>query len=397
MEFYTLNRFLYLKYYILVLYYQLMEYPLLARIAAIMITLCVLFILVLIVRIVIVIQKANYRQRKTARARARYYEPMKAIAMNPEMLDTADIAQQLDLPVRHSALTAMSQYMVPVFLELYRDMAESPNMTNWRRLQQAFKMPDYFDRQIRSRTMRDRIMAFKNIADINADLKEAVASRYLYAKEAKLKMNARFHVGRFGTSYPFKVLEEDANLVFTEEMMVKYHNLLVYRFKNSLPMPNFVQWCNRTPVNENLREFAVNEIRLFRQREDCPDLLNMLKSTHDERFSCVLIRALGALEYYIAEDEFRRRFPAASTRERNVICEALGTMHSGLPEVIPFLENAYKMVTDVVSGMTILRVLYNYGPEGREAFYRLKETSSPDYLFLFTHIESPLIKSERYA
>lgn len=397
MEFYTLNRFLYLKYYVMVLYYQLMEYPLLARIAAIMITLCVLFILILIVRNVIVTQKANSRQRKIARCRARYYEPMKAIALNPEMLDTADIAQRLDLPVRHNALAAMSQYMVPLFLELYREIGESLNMTNWRRLQQAFRLPAYFDRQIRSRTMRNRIMAFKNIADINADLKEAVASRYLYAKDAKLKMNARFHVGRFGTTYPFKVLEEDTNLVFTEEMMVKYHNLLVYRAKNNLPMPNFVQWCNRTPVNEDLREFAVNEIRLFHQREDCPDLLNMLKSTHDERFACALIRALGALEYYVAEEEFRRRFPAASLRERNVICEALGTMHSGLPEVVPFLENAYLLVTDVVSGMTILRVLYNYGPEGREAFNRLKQRSAQDYLFLFEHIESPLIKSERYA
>ena len=397
MEFYTLNRFLYLKYYMMVLYYQLMEYPKLARIAAIMISVSVLIIVILLIRSVIVTQKANYRQRKTDRVRARYYAPMKAIATNPVTMDAADIAQQLELPIRHNALKSLCRYMVPVFLELYRELDENPNMTNWRRLQQAFKMPDYFDRQIRSRTMRDRIMAFKNIADINADLKEAVASRYLYAKDTKLKMNARFHVGRFGTTYPFKVLEEDANLLFTEEMMVKYHNLLVYRSKNNLPMPNFVQWCNRTPVNEDLREFAVNEIRLFRQREDAPDLLTMLRTTHDERFACALIRALAALEYYIAEDEFRRRFPAASTRERNVICEAMGTMHSGLPEVIPFLESAYKLVTDVVSGMTILRVLYNYGPEGREAFNRLRQRSSQDYLFLFEHIESLLIKSERYA
>lgn len=94
MEFYTLNRFLYLKYYVMVLYYQLMEYPLLARIAAIMITLCVLFILILTVRSVIVTQKANNRQRKIARCRARYYEPMKAIALNPEIMDSADMAQQ---------------------------------------------------------------------------------------------------------------------------------------------------------------------------------------------------------------------------------------------------------------------------------------------------------------
>lgn len=397
MQNYTLSRFLYLKYYVLVLYYKLMEYPKLARMAAIIICLCLVTIVVLLIRSVVVTRKEEKEHLRVQESRKRYFDRMREVALCPEVLEEKDIARRIGLPARYKMKVKQNRSFVPVLLELYKEVRDSVNKVNWRRLLSALKMPAYFDRQIRSNKMRNRIMALKNIADMNADLKEAVASRYLYARDSKLKMNARFHVARFGTTYPFKVLEEDTNLQFTEEMMVKYHNVLVYRSENGLPMPNFVQWCNRVPVNEDLREFAVNEIRLFRQTEDCPDLLMMLRSTHDQRFGCALIKALGQLQYLPAEEELLRRYASASQTERLAICEALGNMGSANPEVVSFLEKAYKMATDYVTGMKLLRILYNYGTAGRDAYYRLKERSAREYLALFEHIECPLIKSERYA
>ena len=165
------------------------------------------------------------------------------------------------------------------------------NKINWQRLLQVLKMPAYFDNQVRSRSMRKRIIAFKNVADMDANLKEAVASRYLFAKDRKLQNMARLHAARFGTSYPFKVLLEDPNLVFTEELVIKFYNVLLYRMENGMSMPNFIHWCNRTPVNEELRIFAINEIRLFRRKEDCAEMLSMLQNSREERFSCALIQA----------------------------------------------------------------------------------------------------------
>ena len=81
--------------------------------------------------------------------------------------------------------------------------------------------------------------------------------------------------------YPFKAIEDDSTQVFTQEYMVKLHRILQYRYDHQMQMPNFILWCNQTPVNEGLQIFAINEIRLFRLTEDCAELLTMLCNSHD--------------------------------------------------------------------------------------------------------------------
>jgi hypothetical protein len=180
-------------------------------------------------------------------------------------------------------------------------------------------------------------------------------------------------------------------------MVVKYHNVLVYRQKNGLTMPNFIRWCNRVPVNEELRIFAVNEIRLFNRKEDCAELLAMLVASREERFSCALIRALGEMEYVPAEKEFCRRYLSASFTERQVLAEALGSIGSGNPDVIKFLVEDFVQTTDYVTRMVLLRVIYRYGSIGRSAYEKLKEEAGPEVQPYFAHIECDLIDSRRYA
>ena len=270
------------------------------------------------------------------------------------------------------------------------------NPVNWQRLLISLKMPVFFEEQVRSRSMRKRVVAFKSVIDLDADLKEAVASRYLFNKNTKLQMHARLHAARYGTSYPFKVLEEDPNLVFTDEMVVKYHNVLVYRLNNGLSMPNLIRWCNRVPVNEELRIFAVNEIRLFQRHEDCAELLAMLQNSRDERFSCALIQALGEMHYIPAEEEFMHRYVSASYTERQVLAEALGALNSGSQEILQFLVDDFLQTTDYVSRMKLLRVIHDYGRNGRPTFEKLKASATEETAPYFAHIECDLI-DKRYA
>ena len=180
-------------------------------------------------------------------------------------------------------------------------------------------------------------------------------------------------------------------------MMVKYHNILVYRNANNLSMPNLIRWCNRTPVNEELRIFAVNEIRLFKRYDDCPELLEMLRNCRDEGFACALIKALGELEYIPAEGEFRHRYANASFAERQALADALGAINSGNPEVVNYLVYDYRESTDYISKMKALKVLYNYGRRGKDAFNMLKAEAGDEEKPLFTHIENKLLDSRKYA
>ena len=397
MEYYTLSRYAYLRYYVLILYYRLAEYPPVVRVWAIFSTLALILIVAILLGNILRAAKSSTDLMIVANNRKRYYDHMKEVAMTSRALEPGEIVAMLHLPKNFKMKERQNRLLLPVLHELHQEIGGVMSRVNWQRMLQAFKMPAYFEEQVRSRSIRKRVVAFKDVIDIDANLKEAVASRYLFTKDRKLQIHARLHAARFGTSYPFKVLEEDPNLVFTEELVVKYHNVLVYRSQNGLTMPNFIRWCNRVPINEELRIFAVNEIRLFKRREDCAELLSMLENSRDERFSCAIIEALGEMNYVPAEKEFCRRYLSASFTERQVLAEALGRINSGNPEVLNFLVEDFQQTTDYVTRMRLLRVIYDYGRRGRDAFYQLKATCSPDYAIYFEHIECNLIDSRRYA
>lgn len=396
MEYYALNRYTYLKYYVLVLYYRLAEYPPIIRVWAVFMTISVILIFAILVGNMVRAAMAGTENMRVQQNRKRYYDKMKQVAFTERALDFSEIASILGLPSKFKMKEKQNRRFIPVLQELYLEIHDKMNPVNWQRMLQSLKMPAFFEEQVRSRSIRKRIVAFKNVIDIDADLKEAVASRYLFNKNPKLQMHARLHAARYGTSYPFKVLEEDPNLVFTQEMVVKYHNVLVYRLNNGLTMPNLIRWCTRVPINEELRIFAVNEIRLFKRHEDCAELLTMLKSSRDERFSCALIQALGELHYIPAEEEFISRYVSASYTERQVLAEALGALNSGSPEILQFLVDDFLQTTDYVSRMKLLRVIHDYGRNGKPTFERLKASANEETAPYFAHIECDLI-DKRYA
>lgn len=397
MEYYVLSRYAYWKYYFLILYYRLHEFPPAVRVWAIFTSICLVLLVSIVVGNFIRVLISTADNRAIERYREKFEPHMLEVALTGRNLELSEISALMNLPKNFKMRVKQNRRLVPILLGLYRQYADEMNKINWQRLLQVLKMPAYFDNQVRSRSMRKRIIAFKNVADMDANLKEAVASRYLFAKDRKLQNMARLHAARFGTSYPFKVLLEDPNLVFTEELVIKFHNVLLYRMENGMSMPNFIHWCNRTPVNEELRIFAINEIRLFRRKEDCAEMLSMLQNSREERFSCALIQALGELEYVPAEKEFCRRYLSASFTERQELARALGIINSGNPEVLRFLVDDFLQTTDYVTRMLLLRTIYNYGKPGRKTYERLKKDAPAEFAIYFEHIECDLIDSRRYA
>ena len=397
MDYYVLSRYTYWKYYFLIFYYRLQEYPPAVRVWAVFTAICLLLMIGIVLGNVIRVLLIATDSRTIARYREKYFDRMMEVAMAPRNLELTEISAILKLPKSFKMHPTQNRRFVPLLLQIYRDHKEEMNKANWQRLLQVLKMPAYFDDQVRSRNMRKRIIAFKNVADMDAMLKEAVASRYLFTKDRKLQNMARLHAARFGTSYPFKVLLDDPNLVFTDELVIKFHNVLVYRQENGMSMPNFIHWCNRTPVNEELRVFAINEIRLFRRKEDCPEMLSMLQNSREERFSCALIQALGEMKYVPAEKEFCRRYLSASFAERQELAKALSSINSGNPEVLKFLEEDFLQTTDYVTRMLLLRTIHDYGSIGLKTYKRLKKEAPAEYAIYFEHIECELIDSRRYA
>lgn len=399
MDGYTFTGFEYLKYYILQLYYVWYEYPPVVRWWSLFVTAAAIVIIVLFAKLYYKAQKEADYNLRLAKYTKRYYDIMRAIVLTPDNLAIDAIAEDLALAKNYKATSKKTKFFVPILRDLWAETKADANLNkqNWTNLTLALKMPAFFENQVRSYNLKKRLSALKDVTDNNTNLKEAVASRYLFAKDEKLRMSSRLHVARYSTAYPFKALEEDPNLYISEEMMVKLHNVLKYRMDNDMSIPNLIHWCNLYPVNESLRLFAVTEMRLLEQYKDCPELLDLLKLSKDEKFSIEAIKTLGALKYRKAEPEFLRRYAFASNAEREGLANALGNIRSDNSEVIEFLVKDYKDATEAVNKVHLLKVLYDYGPKGLEAYKKLKEECPEDDLRFFDHIECEYIDSTNYA
>ena len=397
MEYY-LDYFSILKYRILVLYYWLAEFPPVIRISAIFTTSCILVMIIVLVHNIIGAQINIADHRRGARFRRTYADRMRSIALNPENLGTEEVESILDLPKNLTVRNNRWRRFIPVFRQVIVDVKDKGiNWDNWKTMLQAFKMPTYFDKEIQSRKLNYKINALKDVSDISCDLKEATASRYLYAKDDQLRLTARLHGARYGVDNPFGVFTDNSNALFTDEMCAKLHWVCKYRQAVGLSVPNFIRWCTDPNAHITFRLFALSEIRLFNATNDGPELLKMLHDCRDERLACAIIETLGALRYAEAEPEFFRRYDFAGNREKLAVAEACGAINSGNPKVIRFLVDDYRESTDTLSKVKLLSVLYNYGQEGLTAFYKLKTEVPSRDLHIFDHVECKLIDSRKYA
>ena len=396
---YSLDFITFWKYHLLVLYYWLGEYPPVVRFCAIFILICFLLMALTLLWDLISAERDAALKRRTDKYRKRFYDGIRAIAVSERPYSVEDVNAALGLSPRIRMRPKKWKCYIPMFRELFIDVKASMklNINNWRNVLIAFKMPNYFEAQVRSPKIKERLDALKDVSDISCDLKEATASRYLYAKDEALRITSRLHTARYGMSYPFQVFGEDAKSQFTDEMCTKLHWVIRTRYELGLSIPNFIRWAGMASASTSFRIFSVNEIRLFRQIGDCPELLNILRTCKDEKLSCAIIKTLGELQYKPAEDDFFHRYMYANVDERLELARALGAINSGRHEVVDFLVDDFCKSTNAVTKVGLLSVLYAYGEQGREAYNKLKAVV-PEYdLMYFDHVESDLIDNSRYA
>ena len=395
---YSLDFFTYWKYHILVLYYWLGEFPPVVRICSIFIIVNFLLMVIFLVSDLITAEKASAVQHRINRYRERFYNGMREVALSKDNYSIADITNMLGLSAHIRVRPRKWKCFVPLFRTLFVEVkSQGMNLENWRNMLYAFKMPTYFEMQVRSRKMKDRLDALKDVSDISCDLKEATASRYLYSKNDELRLTSRLHAARYGMSYPFRVFAEDSQAEFTDEMCTKLHWVLKTRRDLGLSIPNLIRWCGLSGASVSFRLFAINEIRLFGLKKECSELLNILTTCKDETLSVAMIRTLGELQYEPAQPEFFRRYLYATIPERQAIITALSAIDSGSPEVVDFIVDDYYKATSAVGKVALLKALYDYGEIGKEAFMKLK-AKVPEYdLIYFDHVQCNLIDSRKYA
>lgn len=392
----------YFKYLISLLYFHFMDMPLMIRVCASMVILCVLVMIVIMIDINIQVSSGKWRERQKKKMSDKYLSNMVLVSSDTVNYSVEEIKKIFRLPANFKMGLRKYRVLVQLFLEVrevFGAEGDGLNERNFHNMQTAFGLPGYFEKEILDGRLRFKLRAFKVIDQIDGDLKETVAARYLFAKDQHLQLRSRLHSARIGEAKPFNPLEEDQHQILSPDIQARYHEIWKYRLDHGMTIPNLIQWCTRDDAPIEAKVFCMREIGLLGLKQYCPYLPSLLMSTKDDRLREATVRTIGDLKYGGSEIEeiLMGIYFSSSNDFQRTILSTLREISSDNQTVIDFLVKQYGEVNDYYMRETILSVLYRYGDAGKFAFRLLKAQSEPQYKIFFEHVESPYIDSTRYA
>ena len=387
-----------IKYYVTFLHYKFIGFPIAARICAIVVTVCAILIIGLLLYNMI---RLDYQKRSAKileRLRKKYEEGITKISYLKEFISQDDVLAFLDVPVRKIKPREM-RLLLEIFMDVIKQADETFNIDNFKLVQKCLRVPDYFEREILKGTGKRRIKAFRTADTIEAYVKESIVSRFLFSSDKQLRMLARMYMVKYGTSYPFDIINENKDSKYTTENQALLHDVLLYRHSHGRSLPNFIHLLSDDNTSSDVKQFVVNEIGLLNLTSYGFYLSEYLKKCREESLQRATIRTLGLLRYMDnnVEENMIEIYQTVSLNVRRQIIKALGLFNSGRPEIVSFLEEEYPSTKNYLMKETVLSVLYDYGTIGRTVFEKLEAKASFDSKIFFEHVRCPLIDSRKYA
>lgn len=387
-----------IKYYITFLYYKFIGYPLAARICTVVVTLSVLIIIGLLLYNIIRIAHQKKKAYVLSELRNKYEEDIKTVSYTKEPLSQEEIMEAIDIPSK-KMWAWETRLLLDVFVDIINNAEAGFNIDNFKLVQKCFRFQDFFEKEILKRNGKKRIKAFRAADTIEAYIKESIVSRFLFTSDKQLRMLARMYMVKYGTTYPFDMLNENKDSSYTTESQALLHDVLIYRHDHERTMPNFIHLLSDDNTSADIKQFVVNEIGLLDLKSYGFYLSEYLPKCREEGLQIAIIRTLGALRYWEnkVEPYLVEIYQTVSLNVRRQIIKTLGIFNSGNPNVLSFFEKEYAAINNHVMRESLLSVIYNYGPAGRAVFQDLEAKSPEDLKIFFEHVKSPLIDSRKYA
>lgn len=387
-----------IKYYATFLYYKFIGFPIAARICAIVVTLCAIIILALLLYNIIRLARQKRSAHILENLRNKYEEGIMKLSYMKEFVSHSEVSAFLEIPVRKIKPREM-RLLLEIFVDIINDAKEGFNIDNFKLIQKSFRIPDFFEKEILKGTGKKRIKAFRTADTIESYVKESIVSRFIFSSDKPLRMLARLYMVKYGTSYPFDIINENKDSKYTTENYALLHDVLLYRHRHGRSLPNLIHLLSDDNTSCDIKQFVVNEIGLLNLNSYGFYLSEYLNKCREENLQIAIIKTLGALRYVEnnVEETLIEIYQTVSLNVRRQIIKTLGEFRSGKAEVVSFLEEGFPCVESYLMKETVLSVLYNYGTIGKAVFEKLETQASPDSKIFFEHVKSPLIDSRKYA
>lgn len=377
----------YIEYYFYWIYYKFIGYPLIIRICSIVVIFCVIAYLFLLFHIIYGIFKRRKEKKKYNKAAEKYYEEMKTISLDSNILPEEEIAERLKYNTKKRPKTNELRIITQLLTEIKSAHEDEINELNFQAIQNVFHITRFLERELQFGPKRSKIQALKLIQSINGYASEAVLVRLLYHRQLELRNSARYTYMWLSQGNPFRFFDEDISMKLRQWDMMELHAILEHRKKVGYATPSFIKWVN-TSAEEKVKIFFINEIRLYNEIESAPILAKQVNARSLE-IRAEAIHTLGKLNYREIEPKLIEMYNVQPEEIKRKIISAVSDMKTG--GALGFLYNAYEEADNWATKRAILKALYEYSEMGRKTFDQLERKADSHTAILFAHTKHPLI------
>lgn len=377
----------YLEYYFYWIYYKFVGYPFIIRICSIVVMFCIIAYLFLLFHIIYGIFKRRKEKKRYNKAFQKYYEEMKKISLESDILTDEETADRLKYDTKKRPKPTELRIVTQLLTEIKSAYEDQINELNYQTIQNVFQITRYLERELQFGRKRSKIQALKLIQSINGYTSEAVLVRFLYHRKMELRNSARYTYMWLSQGDPFRFFDEDISMKLRQWDMMELHAILEHRKKVGYNTPSFIKWVN-TSAEENVKIFFINEIRLYNEIESAPILAKQLNARSVE-IRAEAIKTLGKLSYKEIEPKLIEMYNVQPEEVKRNIILAISDLKTD--KAHDFLYNAYDEADNWATKRVILKALYEYGTKGRQAFEKLEKKADSHTAILFAHTKHPLI------
>ncbi len=264
------------------------------------------------------------------------------------------------------------------------------NFENNKVLLDYLNIRQYWEKRLKHGSTMQKRNSLLRLDELNVRVSGALLMDLTYNRNVFLRKRSRSSFLNLTHSNPYKFLEEGFDDALNNWDKIEMHDILEKR-ANKSTLPNLARLALRSD-DIGFQCFMVDEIAYFKQKENIPSLVKLVKDTGTNSVLLMhCIKALGHMQCQEIEPELFRIYPMQAQYVQQAIIEAIVKFKTG--EALPSLIDAFKNAVDDERRIFILSAIYNYGEEGRAYFFSIRQKESNLSHLLFKHVSNPLLST----
>lgn len=347
-------------------------FPLVVRIAVLLIVLMGLLYLISWINIGVV-AFINKRENRRSKKIKRYKKQINEIISSSRNYSESEILETLSIkpPIQDWMKVHISEYIVDKI-----DTSES-NHTNVGTVLHALRIPEYWENEIDSGAASRRWKSIRMLDNLSPFVAASVISKKATSERKNIGNYARSVFAKFDSHDAFKFLTEDIDTNFTELDKLRIHNSLKSHRPTEV-LPHLLRTALSTG-NDDYRIFLINEIQLLGISEDLEPLLDIYKTTKNAAVKAQIIKTLSLLNFREAIPIFIHDYNYTKQNIQEEIIDGLGRL--GGSEALAFLEKIYSETNNKEILVKIIQNIYAIEKDKSEdsVFRRLQKKNENEF------------------